>query len=153
MAEEIEYTFHPFGMVRSVLKDRADAPAFGEKGAPEAWLELEPDFAQGLHGIEAGAELIVLTWLHLARRDRLKIHPRGDPGRPLTGVFATRSPVRPNPVGLHRVTVLEITGSNMKVTRWRRSGTPVIDPKLIVRAQREACNRLRYAAALGSILR
>ncbi len=137
MAEE--YTFRPIGMVRSVLKDRADAPAFGDEGAPEAWLELEPEFAEGLHGIEAEAELIVLTWLHLARRDRLKIHPRGDPSRPLTGVFATRSPVRPNPVGLHRVTVLEITGSNLKVIPLEAiDGTPVIDLKPIVRAQREA---------------
>src|SRR5215216_6489473 len=101
------FTVEPIGVIRSTLTRLVDAPMQGDEGAPEAWLELTPQAAPGLMGIQPGNELIVLTWLHLAERDVLQVHPRGDLHRPLIGVFATRSPDRPNPIGLHRVTVLE----------------------------------------------
>jgi tRNA-Thr(GGU) m(6)t(6)A37 methyltransferase TsaA len=102
------YTLEPVGFIRSTVKGREDAPRQGPEGAPDAWLEIEPRFAEALLGIEVGHELIVITWLHEAKRDVLKGHPRNDPNRPLTGVFYTRSPARPNPLGLHPVTVREI---------------------------------------------
>ena len=102
------YTLQPVGFIRSTVKGREDAPRQGPEGAPDAWLEIEPRFAEALLGMEVGHELIVITWLHEAKRDVLKGHPRNDPTRPLTGVFYTRSPARPNPLGLHPVTVREI---------------------------------------------
>jgi tRNA-Thr(GGU) m(6)t(6)A37 methyltransferase TsaA len=105
----------------------------GDEGAPEAWLELTPQAADGLVGIKAGDELIVLTWLHLADRSVLQVHPRGDLNRPLTGVFATRSPDRPNPVGLHRVSVLEVMGDKLRVAPLEAiDGTPIIDIKPVL---------------------
>lgn len=107
----------------------------GDEGAPEAWLELTPQSAPGLMGIRAGDELLVLTWLHLAERDVLQVHPRGDLNRPLTGVFATRSPDRPNPVGLHRVTVLEVAGHKLRVAPLEAiDGTPLVDIKPVLAA-------------------
>src|SRR5689334_9731995 len=97
--------FRPVGTIRSVLKLRSEAPKQGAEGAPDAWLEINSFAARGIEGISVGDELLILTWLHRARRDVLRVHPRSDPKRRLTGVFATRSPDRPNPVGLHRVTV------------------------------------------------
>jgi tRNA-Thr(GGU) m(6)t(6)A37 methyltransferase TsaA len=102
------YALEPVGFIRSTVKGREDAPRQGAEGAPDAWLEIEPRFAEALLGMEVGHELIVITWLHEAKRDVLKGHPRNDPSRPLTGVFYTRSPARPNPLGLHPVTVREI---------------------------------------------
>ena len=102
----------------------------GSEGAPDAWLEIEPQFAEALLGMEVGHELIVITWLHEARRDVLKGHPRSDPNRPLTGVFYTRSPARPNPLGLHPVTVREIDGTRVKIGPIEVfDGTPVVDIK------------------------
>ena len=95
------YTLEPIGFIRSTVKGREDAPRQGPEGAPDAWLEIEPRFAEALLGVEVGHELIVITWLHEAKRDVLKNHPRSDASRPLTGVFYTRSPARPNPLGLH----------------------------------------------------
>lgn len=139
MWESKVYEINPIGVVRSVLKERGEARAFGDEGAPDAWLEINGDVADGLQGIETGDEIIVVTWLHLSRRDKLKIHPRGDTSRPLTGVFATRSPVRPNPIGLHRVTVLEIEGTKLRVAPLEAiDGTPVIDLKSSVGEQGEA---------------
>ncbi|MDQ6765435.1 MAG: tRNA (N6-threonylcarbamoyladenosine(37)-N6)-methyltransferase TrmO, partial [Verrucomicrobiota bacterium] len=92
MIEPKEYAVTQIGIVHSVIKDRGEAPAFGDEDAPDAWLEMDEAVVEGLHGLALGDEIIVLTWLHLSRRDRLQIHPRGDPSRPLTGVFATRSP-------------------------------------------------------------
>src|SRR5512146_1706897 len=105
-----EITIHPIGIIHSTLTDLDDAPRQGDEGAPEAWLELDPLVRDGLTGLAAGSELFLITWLHLAQRDVLLVHPRGDLDRPLTGVFATRSPDRPNPVGMHQVTVLEVAG-------------------------------------------
>jgi tRNA-Thr(GGU) m(6)t(6)A37 methyltransferase TsaA len=106
---------HPIGVIRSSIKTRREAPKQGSEGAPDAWLELNASVAEALHGIAAGDELIVLTWLHQANRKTLKVHPRSDPNRSLTGVFATRSPDRPNPIGLHQVTVREIAGTRLRI--------------------------------------
>src|SRR5512143_214939 len=127
------YILNPIGRVRSALKDRRAAPRQGIEGAPEATIELSPSVAQGLGGIRAGSEVIVITWLHESRRDVLKVHPRGEESRPLTGVFATRSPDRPNPLGLHRVTVLAITGRELTVAPLEAiDGTPVVDIKPVL---------------------
>lgn len=127
------YTIEPIGMIRSELMQIEDAPMQGDEGAPDAWLELTPQAAPGLMGIKPGDELIVLTWLHLAERDVLQVHPRGDLTRPLTGVFATRSPDRPNPIGLHRVSVLEVTGQKLQVAPLEAiDGTPVVDIKPVL---------------------
>ena len=135
------YTLEPVGFIRSILKRREEAPRQGSEGAPDAWLEIEPQFAEALLGMEVGHELIVITWLHEAGSDVLKGHPRSDPNRPLTGVFYTRSPARPNPLGLHPVTVREINSPSREVygaTRATRlkigpieafDGTPVVDIK------------------------
>ena len=128
--DEPHHALHPIGFIRSPLKTRGAAPKFGNEGAPDAWLEVSPLFAEGLQGIAVGAEVILLTWFHEARRSILKVHPRWDKSLPLTGVFATRSPDRPNPIGLHRVTVLEIAGNHLKVGPLEAiDGTPVVDIK------------------------
>jgi tRNA-Thr(GGU) m(6)t(6)A37 methyltransferase TsaA len=124
------YTLEPVGFIRSTVKGRQDAPRQGPEGAPDAWLEIEPRFAEALLGIEVGHELIVITWLHEAKRDVLKNHPRSDESRPLIGVFYTRSPARPNPLGLHPVTVREINGTRVKIGPIEVfDGTPVVDIK------------------------
>ena len=131
------YAVEPIGFIRSELTRLEDAPMQGDEGGPEAWLELTSQAAPGLMGIEVGDELIVLTWLHLAERDVLQVHPRGDRNRPLTGVFATRSPDRPNPVGLHRVSVLEVVDAErkLKVAPIEAiNGTPIIDIKPVLAA-------------------
>ena len=120
----------PIGVIRSTIKSRADAPKQGSEGAPDAWLEVNESVAEGLDGLAKGDELIVLTWLHQAHREVLKVHPRSDPRRPLAGVFATRSPDRPNPIGLHAVTVREIAENRLRVGPIEViDGTPVIDIK------------------------
>jgi tRNA-Thr(GGU) m(6)t(6)A37 methyltransferase TsaA len=127
----MEYPLRPIGYLRSTLRDLEAAPRQGAEGAPDAWLEIEPALATALRGIAAGDELIVITWLHRAKRDVLEVHPRGDPAVPLAGVFATRSPHRPNPLGLHRVTVREIAGSRLRVGPIEAiDGTPVVDVKI-----------------------
>jgi tRNA-Thr(GGU) m(6)t(6)A37 methyltransferase TsaA len=123
------------GIVESPLTDRASAPKQGDEGAPEAWLAFEPAFADALDGIAAGDVLLVLTWLDRARRDVLRVHPRGDPRRAQQGVFNTRSPDRPNPIGLHRVTVAEVEGTRMRVRELEAlDGTPIVDVKPLLRA-------------------
>ena len=110
MSKPEEYLVHPIGVVRSSLRTPAEAPNQAFEGAPEAVLEIDPFLADALHLVQPGDELIVLTWFHLADRDVLQTHPTGDPARPLTGVFRTRSPDRPNPIGVHRVTVTALEG-------------------------------------------
>jgi tRNA-Thr(GGU) m(6)t(6)A37 methyltransferase TsaA len=130
---ETAYTIYPIGVVRSELKNREEAPMQGYEGAPEAWIEIVPEAADGLRGIEVGSDAILLTWLHQSERDTLLVHPRGDPDAPLTGVFATRSPDRPNPIGLHRVTVLEVDGRRLRVAPLEAiDGTPVVDIKTVL---------------------
>jgi tRNA-Thr(GGU) m(6)t(6)A37 methyltransferase TsaA len=130
---QIEYSLYSIGFIHSPLKQREDAPRQGSEGAPDAWLEVHPAVAEGLDDLALGDEIIVITWFHQAQRDILKLHPRGDKTIPLTGVFATRSPDRPNPLGLHRVTVLEIAGNSLKVGPLEAiDGTPVVDIKPVL---------------------
>ena len=127
---EDEYRIHPIGVIRAELTSLEAAPLQGYEGTYEAWLELGEHVAQGLMGIAAGDELIILTWLHRAERDVLQVHPRGNPANPLRGVFATRSQDRPNPVGLHRVSVVEVAGQRLRVAPIEAiDGTPIVDIK------------------------
>ncbi len=130
---DVHYTITPIGVVHSQLTSRAEAPRQGDEGAPSAWLEFTPAVASGLLGISAGDELMALTWLHQADRDTLQTHPRGNSAAPLSGVFATRSPDRPNPIGLHRVTVLEVAGLRLRVAPLEAiDGTPIVDIKPVL---------------------
>jgi tRNA-Thr(GGU) m(6)t(6)A37 methyltransferase TsaA len=127
-------TLRPIGVIRSDLKTRTEAPRQGSEGAPDAWLEVEPWAAAALEGLAVGDEIIVIAWFHRADRDVLKVHPRGDTRNPLTGVFATRSPDRPNPLGLHPVTVRAIdaaaSGPRLRIGPIETiDGTPVVDIK------------------------
>ncbi len=130
---ETDYSLSPIGFLSSPLKERGEAPRQGCEGAPDAWLEVRAEVSAGLEGIAVGDELIVITWLHEAQRDMLKTHPRNDEAMPLVGVFATRSPDRPNPLGLHRVTVLSIDGERLQVGPIEAiDGTPVVDIKPVL---------------------
>jgi tRNA-Thr(GGU) m(6)t(6)A37 methyltransferase TsaA len=125
----------PIGRVESPLTDLATAPKQGDEGAPDAWLILDGGIAEGLDGIETGDEIVVLTWLDRARRDVLSVHPRGDLSRPPQGIFTTRSPDRPNPIGLHRVEVAEIEGHRLRVRGLEAlDKTPILDLKPVLSA-------------------
>src|SRR5215469_8314486 len=127
------FSLQPIGVIRSEIKKRKDAPMFYNEGAPNAFLEIEPAYTGGLDRMRVGDEIIVITWLHQADRDVLKVHPRGNKSNPLTGVFLTRSPDRPNPLGLHRVKVLEIAKSRLHIGPIEViDGTPVVDIKPVV---------------------
>jgi tRNA-Thr(GGU) m(6)t(6)A37 methyltransferase TsaA len=120
--------------VESPLTDLASAPKQGDEGAPEAWLAFEERFADALDGLAVGDELVLLTWLDRASRDVLRVRPRDDPSRAEQGVFGTRSSDRPNPIGLHRVTVLELDGLRLRVSALEAlDGTPVVDVKPVLR--------------------
>jgi tRNA-Thr(GGU) m(6)t(6)A37 methyltransferase TsaA len=128
-----KYSIEPIGVIRSEIKSREDAPLFYTEGAPNAVLEISPAYIDALHRMRAGDEIIVITWLHQANREVLQVHPRGNPSNPLTGVFSTRSPDRPNPLGLHRVKVLEIKPGRLHIGPIETiDGTPVIDIKPVV---------------------
>jgi len=123
----------PVGVVESPLTDPATAPKQGHEGSPEAWLVFEPGVMEALDGIRPGDEVIVLTWLDRADRDTLRVHPRDDPANPMQGVFNTRSADRPNPIGLHRVTVESIDGRRVRVRDLEAvDGTPVVDVKPVL---------------------
>jgi tRNA-Thr(GGU) m(6)t(6)A37 methyltransferase TsaA len=134
------FDVHPIGVVRSTLRVRADAPNQAFEGAPAAALEIDAAFADALHLVEPGDELIVLTWLHLADRDVLQTHPRDDATIPLTGVFRTRSSDRPNPIGVHRVTVTAVDGpTTVHVDALEAiDGTPIVDLKVAMRESPDA---------------
>jgi tRNA-Thr(GGU) m(6)t(6)A37 methyltransferase TsaA len=142
MATRLKRTSHPawvwlrpIGVIRSVLRERGEAPRQGSEGAPDAWLELESSVSAGLLGLAAGDRLLIITWLHRGRRDVLQVHPRNDRRRPLSGVFATRSPDRPNPLGLHAVTLRRIAGRRLRIGPIEAiDGTPVVDIKPVLRA-------------------
>jgi tRNA-Thr(GGU) m(6)t(6)A37 methyltransferase TsaA len=124
------YGLRPIGWVESALVDRASAPRQGDEGAPDAWLVLDPALAPGLRDLAVDEEVIVLTWLDRGRRDELVTHPRDDLSRPPRGVFSTRSPDRPNPIGLHTVQILEIDGTRIRVRNLEAlDRTPVLDIK------------------------
>ena len=134
------HAIQPIGWVRSPLRRRADAPRRGHEGAPNARLQIEPAFLPGLDRLRAGRDILVLTWLHEARRDVLAVHSREDLTQPLAGVFATRSPDRPNPIGLHPVKVLSIEADGSLHAQGLEAidGTPVIDIKPLL-AQAGGC--------------
>jgi tRNA-Thr(GGU) m(6)t(6)A37 methyltransferase TsaA len=124
------YELKPIGWVESPLVDRDSAPRQGDEGAPDAWLVLDPDMRSGIRDLREGTQIIVLTWLDRARRDVLEVHPRGDPNNPMCGVFSTRSPDRPNPVGLHTVLILAIEDTRILVRHLEAlDQTPVLDIK------------------------
>ena len=132
-----DYRVTPIGFVSSSLTDPAVAPRQPDEGAPDAWLVLGEKYAAALDGIAPGDDLLLLTWLDRADRTTLAVHPRGDTGRPLTGVFATRSPDRPNPIGLHDVEVIEVDGTRVHVRHLEAiDGTPVLDLKPVLRGTR-----------------
>jgi tRNA-Thr(GGU) m(6)t(6)A37 methyltransferase TsaA len=129
----IDFTVRPIGHVESPLTSAADAPRQGDEGAPDAYLILDSEVQAGLHGIAVGDEIILLTWLHEADRSILKVHPRGDVSRPEQGVFSTRASTRPNPIGLHRVRVLDMDGRRLQVSGLEAiDGTPIVDLKPVL---------------------
>lgn len=131
------YEIRPVGYVESTINDRAGAPKQGFEGAPDAWLVFDAAVAEATGDILPGADVFVLTWLHRAERDVLSVHPRDDPANPVTGVFSTRSQDRPNPVGLHRVTVAAVDGLRVRVQGLEAfDGTPVVDVKPVLEGGR-----------------
>jgi tRNA-Thr(GGU) m(6)t(6)A37 methyltransferase TsaA len=133
-ARSISSRLRPVGVIRSTLKSRKNAPRQGSEGAPDAWLDVHRWAADGLHRLVVGDEILVITWFHRARRDVLQVRPRSDPRNPITGVFATRSPDRPNPLGLHPVVVRAIEGTRLRIGPIEAiDGTPVVDIKPVLR--------------------
>lgn len=123
----------PIGRVESPLTDLGASPKQGDEGAPDAWIVFDPAVLGALAGIQAGDEVMVLTWLDRAHRDVLRVHPRGDTSRAMQGVFSTRSPHRPNPIGLHRVEVASVEGDRVRVRNLEAvDGTPVVDVKPVL---------------------
>ena len=132
MADD-RFELRPVAIVESVLTDLASAPKQADEGAPEAWLVFEAGVLDALDGVSVGDRLVVLTWLHRADRDVLRVHPRGDVAKPMQGVFSTRSPARPNPIGLHEVRVLAVDGARVRVSALEAvDGTPVVDVKPVL---------------------
>jgi tRNA-Thr(GGU) m(6)t(6)A37 methyltransferase TsaA len=133
MNERETFALQPIGWIQSALKHRHQAPRQGTEGAPEAWLTVTDACLDCVEGLAVGEQIVLVTWLHQADRDVRRVRPRGNPDAPLTGVFATRSPDRPNPIGLHRVTILEIHDGRLRVTPLEAiDGTPVIDVKPVL---------------------
>ena len=129
------FEIEPIGWVESSLTDRKSAPRQPDEGAPEAWLVFEPRVHEGLRTLQPGDEVILLTWLDRARRDVLSVHPRGDMSRPEEGVFNTRSPDRPNPIGIHPVEIMAIEGGRIRVRHLEAlNGTPIVDLKPVLSA-------------------
>jgi tRNA-Thr(GGU) m(6)t(6)A37 methyltransferase TsaA len=128
-----ENLLKPIGVIHSELTNRSNAPRQGSEGAPDAWLEVYPWATEGLFRMAVGDEVIVITWFHQARRDVFQVRPRSDPRNPITGVFATRSPDRPNPLGLHPVVVHAIDGNRLRIGPIEAiDGTPVVDIKPVL---------------------
>lgn len=128
--DEIDLVLRPIGTVESALTDRDTAPKQGYEGSPDAWLVFEQTVLEGLQDLRAGEEVILLTWLDRAERDVLMVHPRGDESIPLHGVFSTRSPDRPNPIGLHLVEIISLEGNRVLVRNLEAiDGTPILDVK------------------------
>jgi tRNA-Thr(GGU) m(6)t(6)A37 methyltransferase TsaA len=128
-----DYDLRPIGRVESSLIDLASAPAQGDEGAADAWLVIDPQLRPALRTLEPGTTVIVLTWLDRGDRSVLEVHPRGDPSRPVHGVFSTRSPDRPNPIGLHEVEILAIDDTRIQVRNLEAiDGTPIVDIKPVL---------------------
>lgn len=132
MADD-RFQLQPVGRVQSTLRDRGDAPLQGTEGAPEAWLVFDQTLNPAITDLHTGAEILVLTWLHRARRDILRVHPRGNPNNAEEGVFSTRSPDRPNPIGLHRVRIVAVAPNRIRVSDLEAiDGTPIVDVKPVL---------------------
>ncbi len=129
-----EFHIRAIGLVRSPLKDLSQCPHQEHEGAPRAWIEIEPKYSDALDGLRVGDEILVLSWMHLADRSRLRVHPRRDPGNPLKGVFAIRSPNRPNPIGLHKTRILAIEAPSRILVESLEllDQTPVVDIKPVL---------------------
>jgi len=134
MEKTVEFVVRPVGVVRSSLTDRSQCPHQGDECAPEAWIEVDPKYAAAIDGLASGTEILVLTWMHLADRSVLRVHPKGDVRNPVTGVFRTRSPDRPNPIGIHRVKIEAVGSANRLLVRPLEvvDQTPVIDIKCVL---------------------
>ncbi len=131
---DVRFEVRPIATVQSPLTDLACAPKQAHEGAPQAWLVFDPAVLDALDGLRAGDEVVVLTWLDRADRDVLRVHPRGDVANPIRGVFSTRSPARPNPIGLHELRILAIDGARVRVSAMEAvDGTPVVDVKPVLR--------------------
>jgi tRNA-Thr(GGU) m(6)t(6)A37 methyltransferase TsaA len=129
----MKFELTAIGRVESPLTDLESAPKQGDEGAPDATLVFEPSVLEAIHGLRPGDEVIVITWLDRATRDVLTVHPRDDPSRPRQGVFSTRSPARPNPIGLHRVEIAAIDGCRILVRALEAvNGTPILDMKPVL---------------------
>lgn len=128
-----DYHVRPIGRVESPLTEREQAPRQGDEGVPTAWLVLDPDVREAMRDLAAGSEVLVLTWLDRGDRSVLRVHPRGDAARPPQGVFSTRSPHRPNPIGIHQVQILSIDGARISVRNLEAvDGTPILDVKPVI---------------------
>jgi tRNA-Thr(GGU) m(6)t(6)A37 methyltransferase TsaA len=132
----MDYELHPVGHVESSLTDPADAPKQGVEGGPDAWLVFDDEYDEAMRDLAVGQPVHVITWLHLADRSVLRVHPRDDETQPMRGVFDTRSQDRPNPLGLHTVTILEIDGTRVLVSDLEAvDGTPVVDVKPVLKGE------------------
>jgi tRNA-Thr(GGU) m(6)t(6)A37 methyltransferase TsaA len=132
------FVVRPVGRVESTLTDRAGAPRQGDEGAPGAWIAFDERVRPALADLRPGEQILLLTWLHRGDRDVLAVHPRGDTSRPVTGVFSTRAPDRPNPIGLHRAEIVEVDGLRLRVDGLEAiDGTPILDVKPVLGAADE----------------
>lgn len=133
------FSLQPIGFVQSPVTNRSEAPRQGYEGAPDVWIELNADYITALHGLSVGDDIILITWFHQSKRNVLQVHPRGELKNPVTGVFATRSPDRPNPLGLHRVAVKQIDKNRLQVGPLEAiDGTPIVDIKPVLEASADA---------------
>lgn len=133
LPQEGRFAVRAIGRVESPLREAGEAPLQGDEGAPEAWLVFDPAVGEALRDLRPGTDVLLLTWLDRARRDVLSVHPRGDLARTQQGVFSTRSPDRPNPIGLHRVTIVEVDGTRLRVRNLEAlDGTPIVDVKPVL---------------------
>ena len=129
----VDLQLRVIGRVESALEDPHGAPRQPDEGAPEAWLAFDPAYRDGLRNLRPGDEVLLFTWLHLAPRDVLLVQPRDDPARALTGVFSTRSPARPNPIGMHQVEIMAVEGDRVHVRHLEAvDGTPIVDLKPVL---------------------
>ena len=136
---DIIFAVHPVGVVQSSITNRSEAPKQGYEGAPDVWIEIDKAIQPALEGLAVGDDVILITWFHESKRNVLQVHPRGEISNPVTGVFATRSPDRPNPLGLHRVTIRQMQSNKMLVGPLEAiDGTPVVDIKPVLGQSEDA---------------
>jgi tRNA-Thr(GGU) m(6)t(6)A37 methyltransferase TsaA len=129
----MEPTIRYIGKIQSELKNIEDCPRQENESAPEATITIFPEYIEGMRHVEVGSEILLLTWLHLSDRSVLKTKPRNNPKAQLTGIFSTRSPDHPNPIGLHTVKVISVDDGKMKVSALEvLDGTPLIDIKPVI---------------------